>query len=120
MSFKASNLKITKEFLDKRSNNCIAKGFSKQKWIFFCEDLLAKGYSLELYEARRTFSKYITINGSYKVRFSNHKPLYNRELNKDCDYFVGVTHTGIRTTEDALQAVDKYFLSKESDSVLLS
>ena len=109
MSYKASNLKINQQFLDKRSNSCVAKGFSKQKWISFCEDLLVRGFTLELYEARKTFSKYITINGSYKVRFSNHKPIYARELNKDCDFFVGVSNTGARNTQDALEAVEKHF-----------
>ena len=109
---KASNLKVTKEFLNSR----IHKVYGKAKWLQFCEELLDE-YELYLYEARHTFSKYITIkknDKSYKVRFSNHKPNWRREFNKDCDFFVGVSNYNITTTEDALKAVNKYF-SKTMD-----
>lgn len=70
------------------------------------------GFSVELYEARQTKSKYCTVKldgKSFKVRFSDHKPIYQREMKGDCDFFVGHTHTGIRTTQDAINAVCAYF-----------
>lgn len=109
---KASNLKVTYEFLNKRSEDSTSKGFQKQKWIQFCETVMDRGFRVELYEARRTFSKYVTVIGfdkEFKVRFSNHKPIAERELKGDCDFFVGVTHTGWRTTDDALKALTEYF-----------
>lgn len=109
---KADNILVTKEFLDKRASYSINKGYGKQKWIIFCEALLLEGYSIRLYEAKNTFSKYVTVikdKKQFKVRFSNHKPIYQREIKKDCDFFVGVTHTGVRTTEDALIKIKNYF-----------
>ena len=106
---KATNKRISKSYLESR----ISTQFGKQKWISFCEVLLDEGYDLYLYEARKTFSKYITVknktkNKQFKVRFSNHKPIYGREVNGDCDFFVGVTNLGVSTTSDALRAVKDY------------
>lgn len=104
---KATNKRVTKDFLLSR----ISEQYGKQKWISFCESLLEEGYEVYLYEARKTFSKYITVkkgDKSFKVRFSNHKPIYHREVNKDCDFFVGVTNLGVTTTANALEAVREY------------
>ena len=105
---KIKNQKITAELLKSK----VSAKYGKAKWILFCEVLLQKGYSLYLYEANRTFSKYITIvrNGRrFKVRFSNHKPSFTKQIEEDSDFYVGVTHTGVTTTEDALKAVEEYF-----------
>lgn len=109
---KAKNLLVTNEFLEDRAKKSIRAGYSKQKWVSFCEILLRNGFELYLYEARETVSKYITIKKDSKefiVRFSNHRPNKKRELKGDCDFFVGVTHTGIRTTDDALKAVRRFY-----------
>ena len=114
---KQSDSRITPELLQCRVNRAAQVGFGKQKWVEFCEILMAEGFKLTLYEARKTFSKYITVRrkGSkgkaFKVRFSNHKPIRQRELNGDCDFFVGISHTGVTTTRDALNAVRNYFAS---------
>lgn len=109
---KARNVKLTKSFLDERSKHSLDRGYTKQKWIMFSETLLDAGFTISLYEARKTWSKYLTISDgdrSFKVRFSNHKPIKAKELSGDCDFFVGFTHTGRRTTADALKAVEEYF-----------
>lgn len=109
---KKSGGKITRAFLAERSERCMKAGYPKQKWIVFCENLIEMGFSLRLYEARQTFSKYVTVirgHKTFKVRFSNHKPIKDRELAGDCDFFVGITHTGTRTTDEALVAVQNYF-----------
>jgi hypothetical protein len=109
---KARNVKVTQDFLDKRHAFSEARGYAKSKWIVFCETLLAAGFHLTLYEARETLSKYVTVsdgNERFLVRFSNHRPNKSRELAGDCDFFVGVTHTGVRTTDDALAAVSRHF-----------
>jgi len=111
---KAKNLKITQEFLDYRSNKAIQSGYQKQKWVMFCEYYLQKQFDIYLYEAKETVSKYVTLkkNGvECTVRFSNHRPSYKREMNGDCDFFVGVTHTGVRTARDAAIFVNRYFAS---------
>jgi hypothetical protein len=112
MAKKATNKKLTVGYLKGRAEGCMAKGFKKQKWVEFCETLMTRGFELELYEARRTVSKYILVkreSKTFRVRFSNHKPISERELAGDCDFFVGITHTGTRTTADALKAVDTFF-----------
>lgn len=90
----------------------ISQKYGKAKWIEFAEDLLHNGYKVSLYEAKTTFSKYLTIekgNKKFKVRFSNHRPNINKELENDCDFFVGVTNFEVHTTKDALNAVRNYF-----------
>jgi len=112
---KITNEVITTSLLQDRATRNASLGYPKQKWIEFCEALLPLGCILTLYEARQTASKYITVrhpihpDKSFKVRFSNHKPIRKRELQKDCDFFVGVTHLGVTRTIDALYAVDSYF-----------
>jgi hypothetical protein len=112
---KCSNKKLDLKWLEKRASRAIQQGFSKQKWIEFSEKFCKEGYELTLYEARKTKSKYITLRRygkEFKVRFSDHMPSKVRELNGDCDFFVGRTHTGIRSTQDAIKATRKFF--KES------
>ena len=112
-SRKANGNRITREFLKYRTSTL----YGKQRWISFCEECMDRGYKCYLYEARRTYSKYITVvdnnRREFKVRFSNHKPILWRERNQDCDFFVGVTNFKVTTTQDALRAVDEFF-NKES------
>jgi hypothetical protein len=110
---KATNLAVTPDFLKVRAERATSKGYTKQKWIAFCETLLADGYHLTIYEARNTFSKYITVKAKgakpFKVRFSNHRPIAERERAGDCDFFVGVTNLTVTTTDQALAAVRSHF-----------
>ncbi len=88
-------------------------GYAPPKYLQFIEAMLIAGYKVSLHEAYETHSKYVTVHGGhdlqFKVRFSNHKPIYQREIAKDCDFFVGVTHTGTRTTAMAIAATKEYF-----------
>ena len=107
-NMKVKHKKVTPELLKSK----ISKEYGKAKWIIFCEILLQEGYTLFLYEATKTFSKYITVckkGKCFKVRFSNHKPAFEKENSNDSDFYVGVTNFGITTYEDALRAVKKYF-----------
>lgn len=107
---KARNMKVTYPYLDQRAAILKDSGYPVSKWITFCETLLDNGFQVYLYEAKETKSKYVTVKKHYKeyrVRFSDHKPNKIRELQGDCDFFVGITHTGVRTTADALVAVSK-------------
>lgn len=112
---KANGHKLTLSYLENR----VSETYGKQKWIQFCEILINEGYDTYLYEARKTFSKYITIrkgNKKFKVRFSNHKPIKYKELLKDCDFFVGVNNFKVTTTDDALNAVRQYMEENLDDS----
>lgn len=104
---------ITMRDIAKRKARSLGMGYEPQKWLLFCEEMLKSGYKVTVYEAQETFSKYIRVYGAgdtwYQVRFSNHKPNKGRELAGDCDFFVGVTHTGVRTTSMAIQATKDYF-----------
>lgn len=116
---KATNIEITPEFLNSRANLSLVRGYEKQKWIKFCEYFLARGYTMTLYEARRTVSKYITLSNpklkkeKFKVRFSNHKPIRQREAAQSCDFFVGRTNFYVTTTKQAALAVREFFNDKE-------
>lgn len=112
---KASNERVTLPFLQERARRAIALGYQKQRWIEFCETLLADGFSITLYEARRTVSKYVTVSRgdrSFKVRFSNHRPIKSREAAADCDFFVGVCNAVTTNTTQALAAVREFFASE--------
>jgi len=107
--------RVTKSILDMRIQAYENKGFAKTKWIEFCELMLAKGFILHMYEAKSTVSKYITVSHPskpgkrFRVRFSNHKPIKHRELNGDCDFFVGITNLATTNTEQAIEATLKHF-----------
>lgn len=105
---------MNKQFLQERTNKAINRGFPKPKWIEFCEVMIDLGFKLHMYEARKTVSKYITvINGDkkFKVRFSNHRPIKERESNGDCDFFVGITNFKVTNTDQAIEAVKKFMES---------
>jgi len=113
MSRKAKNLKLTAHYLASRIDGLAQQGWPKPKWIIFCETVISHGLSAQLYEARKTVSKYITVRDkrgrSFKVRFSNHRPNSVREENGDCDFFVGVANKTVTTTEQAIAATLKHF-----------
>ena len=104
---------VTTALLEARVTRAASNGYPKAKWIEFCEMMIERGFTVTLYEARQTFSKYVTVAGvgaaPFKLRFSNHKPIRGRELDGDCDVFVGITHTGTRTTADAIAATLRHF-----------
>lgn len=109
---KATNIIVTSNFLQNRTEFLKQNNWPKSKWIYFCEEMMRLGLTIELYEARQTKSKYCTVRKdgkSFKVRFSDHKPIYHREMQGDCDFFVGHTNTGIRNTQQAIIAVCKFF-----------
>lgn len=111
---KVNNGQINKNFLERRENYCVGLGHKKQQWVSFCEIMLEKGFELYLYEAQRTVSKYITVSDGryeYKVRFSNHKPIFARKINGDCDFFVGRTNLKTTHTAQAVLATMRFFES---------
>lgn len=112
-TYKLNGDRVTEQMLNHRVKALAANGYPKAKWIRFCEVLMAEGYALTIYEARRTVSKYITVMypgaPSFKVRFSNHRPIAEREAAGDCDFFVGRTNLAVTHSRQALDAVRKHF-----------
>jgi len=104
------NKQVDQTFLDRRYKRIEGK-YPKQRWIAFCEEMLQQKYDVFLYEAVETVSKYITVKKGrkyFKVRFSDHKPIKYREINGDCDFFVGRTNISVTTTDQAMQAVIEF------------
>lgn len=110
-----SGPQFTQKMLEERIAGYPTNEFGLPKWLLFCWVMLKQGFTLNLHEARRTFSKYITVSKpgsgrpSYRVRFSNHKPIPEREARGDCDFFVGVANTTVTNTGQAIAAVRKHF-----------
>lgn len=103
---------VTPQFIEGKKQRATLFDYPVPKWIEFCERMLTNGFEVSYYEAQTTVSKYVTIrkgSKSFLVRFSNHKPNRQREIAKDCDFFVGVTHLGVTRTEDAIRAVQEHF-----------
>lgn len=104
---KARNKTVNNDFLNSRKKYSNNLGYETPKWILFCDIMRNRGFEVSIYEAQRTVSKYVTVKSEskkFKVRFSNHKPIKNREINGDCDFFVGRTNLGISTTAQAVLA----------------
>lgn len=109
---KAKNMQLTPEYLASRTARAVSMGYSKPKWVEFCEIAIRRGLAVYLYEAIHTASKYVTLRRdgkSFKVRFSNHKPILASEAGGDCDFFVGVTNRTVTTTGDAMRAAMAHF-----------
>lgn len=83
--------------------------FPVPKYLVFIKTMIMNGWSVRLYVANKV-SKYIFIKRGeavYKIRFSNHKPLYEKEIENDCDFYVGMSHTQCSTTEEIMQKLLK-------------
>lgn len=114
-------MKIDRAYLANRAAKTVAAGYAVPKWITFCAWALDIGLYVQLYDAVTTVSKYVYLSKHkdgkrYKIRFSNHKPNKAKELEEDCDFFVGVTNTGVRTTGDAMAAVTAWLTGENKMS----
>jgi hypothetical protein len=90
--------------------NYKARGYSAPKWLEFSRFMLGKNYKVFLYRAKSTVSKYVYVRNprnkvQVKIRFSNHKPNYNKEIQNDSDFYVGVFNNGVVTTESVIPLV---------------
>lgn len=103
---------VSEAYLARQTQLIHGAGYPTPKWIQFCEYYLALGFGVKLHRPSRTVSKYITLyhnNKTFRVRFSNHRPLLEREISNDCDFFIGHTRGRVTTTQDAINAANKYF-----------
>lgn len=84
--------------------NNYPRTYATPKYLEFCRIMAENGWSVRIYTAR--VSKYVFVTSktaTYKIRFSNHKPIYQKELENDCDYYVGISHTNVVKTEELLK-----------------
>jgi hypothetical protein len=82
------------------------KKYSTPKWLLFTKQMIEDGWKVRIYQAR--VSKYIFITKAdfiFKIRFSNHKPIYQKEMENDCDFYVGVSHTNVYTTDQIIEKI---------------
>ena len=113
--FSRNKKDLTIEYLETRITNVRNAGYPVSRWLIFSRDLIARGFTVRLYEAKATVSKYLTISRPETgrkpcvIRFSNHKPAKHREERGDCDFFVGRTNFTVTTTEDAKDFVEEWF-----------
>ncbi len=84
------------------------------EWAEFCRAMMADGFRLYVYKARRSESRYITVTRkndprAFRVRFSDHPPLVWREEAGDCDFFVGRSNFQHTTAWQARDAIHGHF-----------
>ena len=82
------------------------KKYPTPKYLLFIKKMIEEGWEVKVYVAK--VSKYVFVtkqNDIYKIRFSNHKPLYAREDQNDCDFYVGISHKQVSTTEQIINKI---------------
>lgn len=80
------------------------------KYLTFIRNMLEDGWAVKLYTSG--VSKYVfCLKGEhlYKVRFSNHKPRVDKELEEDCDFYVGISNLAVNTTEEIEKILKQNF-----------
>lgn len=108
MKFK-KNYHLAKHCRLKKINNLIEfypKQYPTPKYLLFIKTMIELGWEVKLYKAG--VSKYVYVVKDdiiYKIRFSNHKPLYYKELENDCDFYVGISHKQVSTTEAIIKKI---------------
>lgn len=88
--------------------------FTTPKYLTFIRTMLDDGWNVKLYEVDR--SKYVFVfreDFLFKIRFSNHKPIYGKEITKDCDFYVGISHKQVSTTEKVIKKINEIYARKQ-------
>lgn len=82
------------------------KQYQTPKYLLFIKTMIENGSKVKIYKAG--VSKYvfvITDTDTYKIRFSNHRPIFSKEIEEDCDFYVGVSHRNCQTTEEIINII---------------
>ena len=104
------NIHLAKEYKLYQIKQEIAqysRDYPTPKYLSFMLEMCLQGWEVKLYTA--TVSKYIFLTKKdivYKIRFSNHKPIYSRQMENDCDYYVGISHKNSFTTEQIIEKIN--------------
>lgn len=97
--------KYSKEKTDRLIEN-YNKKFPTPKYLKFIKHMLEQGWAVKVYVSG--VSKYVFVTKGeeiHKIRFSNHKPIYAREDQNDCDFYVGVSHKQVSTTDQIINKI---------------
>lgn len=103
---RSKQVAIDQEYIDRRKSQAHPE-YPTPMWLRFIQICVNKGLRVDVYEAKTTVSKYITLRSHecptiLKVRFSEHKPT----TDNDADIFVGLDPNGRRwSTKSAIRYV---------------
>jgi len=78
--------------------------FPTPKYLIFIKTMIENGWRVKLLKIK--VSKYVFVLKNekiFKIRFSNHKPIHYKELENDCDFYVGISHEQVTTTEQLIK-----------------
>jgi len=110
---------LTLEKISTYERNYKNKGYDLPKWLIVARTLLINKWSVAVYRAKTTESKYLYViklgNPGYKIRFSTHRPGEAKELYNDSDYYVGESRKGFMSAGQLLKILlenDKSFSNK--------
>lgn len=108
MKFKVNHHKARKYSLHKTEETI--KNYNKKyptpKYLLFIKHMIENGWEVKVYVSR--VSKYVFVTKGeeiYKIRFSNHKPIYQKEQESDCDFYVGISHMQVSTTDQIINKI---------------
>lgn len=113
------NFHIAKEINGFRCDRLIERyppQYATPKYLVFIREMLRDGWEVKIYEVER--SKYVFITKDdfiFKIRFSNHKPIYAKQRANDCDFYVGISHKKTFTTEQVIQKIKKIYENRSSE-----
>lgn len=83
--------------------------YDAPKYLRFILRMLREGWEVKMYIPRKNkISKYVFVSKDdriYKIRFSNHKPIVQRELDNDCDFYAGISNLKVMTTEQIAKTI---------------
>jgi hypothetical protein len=80
--------------------------YSTPKYMTFMWQMIKSGWEVKLHVVKD--SKYVfTSKGDliFKTRFSSHKPSYHRQKKNDCDFYVGISHKQVHTTDQIIKMI---------------
>ncbi len=103
---RGKNIFLSKEYLQRFYTD------HKPKWVRFCENLLNEGYTVLLYLAVNTESKYLTLiknNKMLKIRYSEHSPKLDNYIRGDIKFYIGPGDKGMYSEREVLNATRIYF-----------
>lgn len=113
-----TNFHVAKEINGFRCDRLIEQyppQFKTPKYLVFIREMLREGWEVKIYEVDR--SKYVFITKDdfiFKIRFSNHKPIYQRQKANDCDFYVGISHKQTFTIEQVITKIKEIYANRNS------
>jgi len=72
----------------------------------FMWQMIKSGWEVKLHVVKD--SKYVFVTKGdliFKIRFSSHKPSFRRQQKNDCDFYVGISHKQVFTTDEIIQKI---------------